>query len=141
MVDRLRDTNAFLTMNNPASELTLVSENSKESAGGYRRKSGQRKSFKAQLTVEQLQHSQKVMLGQVKIQRREAGRPEKDSGRHLERNILEGLGKNLCVLADADRVLWISTEAEGLNTYEPKTGIASIDRRDVWPSLRLREDS
>ena len=70
MVDRLRETNAFLTMNNPASELTLVSvDASQESVGGYRRKSGQRKLFKAQLTVKQLQHLQKVMLGQSKIQR------------------------------------------------------------------------
>ena len=121
MVDRLRETNAFLTMNNPTSELTLVSVDARqESVGGYRRKSGQRKLFKAQLTVEQLQHFQKVVLGQSIVQRSQAGRPEKDRGRYLERNILEGLGKNLCVLAERDRVLWISTEAEGLTHMNRK---------------------
>ena len=107
---RLSETDSFLAVDHPLLELTLVGiKSSQIRTGDYRRRSDEGNSFQAWLSNKQLQDSQKKRLGLSIIQRREAGRSEKEIRRHLERNIPKGIGKSPGGLAKPASFYRIST--------------------------------
>lgn len=73
-----------------------------------------------QLALKQSQVFKKVMLRHFIIEHREEGSGEKDTRRHLNGRILQGLGQKTGFLTNCDLFLCISAQSEGLAHMDRK---------------------
>src|SRR5712691_11246723 len=88
VIERLSEADAFLAVDDPFVELSPVGENpSQIGADEHGGKSGEAKTFPAQITFKQLQDLQEKVLGPSIVARPEADPAEVEISRHLERNI------------------------------------------------------
>ena len=95
VIELLSEADAFLAVGDSFLELSPVGENPSQIAAGHHGgKCGEAKPFPAPITFEPPQDLPEKILGPSIVPRPEAGRREVEISRHLERNILERLGKS-----------------------------------------------
>jgi hypothetical protein len=113
VTQRLGEADAFLAMADALRELSLVGEHIVQiEAGHHGGKSGEAKSFPAQIPFEQPKDFQEKILGASIVPRPEAGPAEVEISCHLQRNIPERLGNSLGALAEPERLRGMPSHIE-----------------------------